>query len=144
MAITGENAMKNTTTLYSNGNITMGMEGAVTVSQKPSETAVYKNGQRIAMPRPRYALSADQPLSGQPGRAEFESDLRSVLAGACGREYAAQLIADTYNNQDGVSPYRPSDDIADGDYQYLRSLGGDTGELERIYRAAFNAAVEAA
>ena len=49
------------------------------VVQRADRTAVYRPAVELTMPHPRYALSHDKPASGVPGRADFESDLRSAL-----------------------------------------------------------------
>ena len=51
-----------------------------TVAQLANSTAVWRDGVRLLLPEPRYALSSDTPASGIPGRAEFDRDLLDALA----------------------------------------------------------------
>jgi hypothetical protein len=74
--------------IYTNGHIELdGNDTGLGVMQSPSSTRVYvrSDGRRmskradIALPRKRYSLAADKPLSGNPGRDDFERDLRAAV-----------------------------------------------------------------
>lgn len=76
-------------TIYTNGSITLdGQDAGLGVSQGKYGTEVYvREGpgrayQALQMPRKRYALSqAGTSPNKNPGRDQFEADLRVVLAG---------------------------------------------------------------
>lgn len=73
--------------IYTNGAIEIdGKDTGLGVSQQQGGTAVYTRESitaayvRHSMPHPRYALSTDSPASGNPGRTQFEADVRALLA----------------------------------------------------------------
>jgi len=76
-------------TIYQNGRISLdGNSTGLGVSQEKEGTNVFVcerlggGYRRVEMPHKRYSLAADKPLSGAPGRAQFERDIRAMLAKA--------------------------------------------------------------
>ena len=69
--------------IYTNGNIDIDNQSTgLSVYQERTGTTVVvvDTGRKIELPINRYALSCDKPASGAAGRADFERDLRAVLA----------------------------------------------------------------
>lgn len=62
-----------------------GKDTGLGVTQKAERTVVYVREtltakyREIQMPHQRYSLAHDAPASGNPGRAQFEADLRAVI-----------------------------------------------------------------
>ena len=69
-------------TIYSNGDISSNKDGSTGfhVFQASDRTVVKnrKTGEELAMPSQRYALSCDNPASGNPGREQFIKDFAAA------------------------------------------------------------------
>ncbi len=71
-----------TMTIYANGRILLdGKATGYGVRQDRYMTHVYRldGGPRLNLPRLVYSLAANKPGSGNPGREDFERDLRAAL-----------------------------------------------------------------
>ena len=73
--------------IYTNGAIEIdGAQTGMMVSQLETGTRVRRHGAPgenctvVTLPQQRYALSHDHPASGVAGRAQFEADIRALLA----------------------------------------------------------------
>ena len=72
--------------IYSNGHIHLDDEDTgMGVTQRASGTVVFvrdgagRSYREIEMPHSRYSLAHDKPASGNPGRQQFEQDLRRIV-----------------------------------------------------------------
>lgn len=75
-----------------NGIVIDGTRTALAVTQRESGTVVYTPESRLSgqsyvehkMPHQRYSLAHDAPASGVAGRAQFETDVRQLIATLAG------------------------------------------------------------
>jgi hypothetical protein len=73
-------------TIYTTGKISIdGNDTGLGVTQRESGTVVFiretmsTKYREIQMPSLRYSLAHDAPASGNPGRAQFEVDIRAAI-----------------------------------------------------------------
>ena len=73
--------------IYTNGHVHIdGKDTGLGVTQRASGTALFRREDRVGgyleveLPHRRYSLVHPAPLSGLPGLAQFEADVRAVVA----------------------------------------------------------------